>query len=183
MARLARGEFGRLLFGALLGGGELRLERLDMGFQRPDDLIGERPFVQNAGAQGAIVRDPNDIVPTLGRPNPRSLVVSERLLPTAALRPLPDGLGRHAQQFGRLPVGKPLARQIVPRPLRRRTPSSCRGAARTLVHRGLSAQDKADGYMTSRTTTISNAHGRAGVLFHSNHRRVGNAGGNRCHKR
>jgi hypothetical protein len=40
MARLARGEFGRLLFGALLGGGELRLERFDMGFERSDDLIG-----------------------------------------------------------------------------------------------------------------------------------------------
>jgi hypothetical protein len=27
---------------------------------------------------------------------------------------LPNRLGRHAQQFGGLPVGKPLARQIVP---------------------------------------------------------------------
>ena len=56
MARLARGEFGRLLFGAQLGRGELRLERLDMGFERSDDLIGEPPFVDDAGAQRAIVR-------------------------------------------------------------------------------------------------------------------------------
>ena len=43
VARLARGEFGRLFFGALLRRGELRPERLDMGLQRPDDLMGERP--------------------------------------------------------------------------------------------------------------------------------------------
>jgi hypothetical protein len=28
---------------------------------------------------------------------------------------LPDRLGRHAQQFGRLPVSKPLAGQYCPR--------------------------------------------------------------------
>ena len=114
MARLARGEFGRLFLGAQLSGGKLRPERFNMGFERPYDLVGERAFVHNAGAQRAVVRDPNDIVPTFGRPNPRSLVVSERLLPTATFRPLANRLGRHAQQFGGLPVGKPVARQIVP---------------------------------------------------------------------
>jgi hypothetical protein len=115
MTHLACGEFGRLLFGALLSGGKLGLERFDMGFERSYDLIGECAFIHDARPERAIVRDPNDIVPTLWRSNPRSLVVSERLLPPSALGPLPDRLGRHAQQFGRLPVGKPLARQIVPR--------------------------------------------------------------------
>ena len=40
MTRLARSEFGRLLFGALLGGGKLRLECFDMRFERLDDPIG-----------------------------------------------------------------------------------------------------------------------------------------------
>ena len=48
MARLARGKFGRLLFGPLLGGGKLRLERFDMGFEHSDDLIGQRAFIRNA---------------------------------------------------------------------------------------------------------------------------------------
>ena len=50
MTRLARSEFGRLLFGALLGGGKLRLERFDMRFERSYDLVGQRSFVHNAGA-------------------------------------------------------------------------------------------------------------------------------------
>jgi hypothetical protein len=57
---------------------------------------------------------------------------------------LPDRLGRHAQQFGRLPVGEPLARQNCPPPLRRRTLRvAMLRRGETLVHRGLSAQDKA----------------------------------------
>ena len=40
VARLARGEFGRLFFGAQFRRSYVRLERLDMGLQRPDDLIG-----------------------------------------------------------------------------------------------------------------------------------------------
>jgi hypothetical protein len=40
VARLARGELGRLLFGSKLGGDKLRLERFDMGFERSNDLIG-----------------------------------------------------------------------------------------------------------------------------------------------
>jgi hypothetical protein len=91
--------------------------------QRPYDLIGKRAFAHNAVARSAVVRDSSKIVPTFGRPNPRSLVVSQRLLPPAALGPLPDRIGRHAQQLGRLPVGKPLTRQNVPRRSRRRTPS------------------------------------------------------------
>src|ERR1700722_10010593 len=151
MTRLARGEFGRLLFGALLSSGKLRLERFDVGFKRSDDLISQCSFVDDAGAQSAIVRDPNEIVPALRGPNPRSLIVSERLLPPAALGPLPDRLSRHAQQFGRLPVGKPLARQNCPQSVKTSDPlaPSCRGAAATLVHRGLSAQDKAPRYVRS----------------------------------
>ena len=53
MARLARGEFGRLLFGPLLGGRELRLERFDMGFEHSDDLIGQRSFIRNFGDRWA----------------------------------------------------------------------------------------------------------------------------------
>ena len=140
MARLARGEFGRLFFRSMLGGRKLRLERFDMGFERSDELIGQRPFIRIPGALGAAI-DPSDIVPAIRRPNSRSLVVSERLLPKAALRPLADRLGRHAQQFGGLPVGKPLARQNRPPPVRRRTAPPARGAARTLNHRGLIAQE------------------------------------------
>jgi hypothetical protein len=33
MSRLAGGKFGRLLFGALFGRRELRLERIDVGFE------------------------------------------------------------------------------------------------------------------------------------------------------
>jgi hypothetical protein len=55
MTRLSRGKFGRLLFGALLGRGKLRLERFDMGFERSYDLIGERSFVDNTSAQSTIV--------------------------------------------------------------------------------------------------------------------------------
>ena len=112
--RLPRGKFGRLLFGPLLRGGKLHLERFDMGFKRSDDLTGERSFIRIAGALSAAI-DPNAVVPTLWRPDPRTLVVSECLLPLAAPGPLADRLGRHAQQVRRLPVGKPLARQIVPR--------------------------------------------------------------------
>jgi hypothetical protein len=111
--RLARGKFGRLLFSALLSGRQLRLERIDVGFERSDDLIRKRSFIRTSETMSAAV-NPTDFVPTLRRPNPRSLVVSERLLPMATLRPLADRLGRHAQQFGGLPVGKPVARQIVP---------------------------------------------------------------------
>jgi hypothetical protein len=111
--RLARGKFGRLLFDALLSGRQLRLERIDVGFERSDDLTRKRSFIRTSETMSAAV-NPTDFVPTLRRPNPRSLVVSERLLPMATLRPLADRLGRHAQQFGGLPVGKPVARQIVP---------------------------------------------------------------------
>jgi len=81
IARGARGKFGLLLFQPLLGGRKLRLERFDMRFKRSDDLIRQRALVNDPGPQSAIIRSPNDIVPALGRPNPRSLVVSERLLP------------------------------------------------------------------------------------------------------
>jgi hypothetical protein len=84
-----------------------------MGFEHSDDLIGQRSFIGIPGVLGAAI-NPNAIVPTLGRPNPRSLIVAERLLPSATLGALPNRLGRHAQQFGGLPVGKPVARQIVP---------------------------------------------------------------------
>ena len=113
MPRLARGKFGRLLFGAMLGGRKLRLERIDVAFERSDDLIRKRSFVRTPEAMSTAV-NPSDVVPTLRWPNPRSLVVSECLLPMATLRPLANRLGRHAQQFGGLPVGKPVARQIVP---------------------------------------------------------------------
>jgi hypothetical protein len=113
MQRLTRSKFGRLLFGALLGGRELRLERIDMGFERSDDLIRQRSFIRTPESMSAAV-NPSDVLPTLRWPNPRSLVVPECLLPTATLRPLANRLGRHAQQFGGLPVGKPVARQIVP---------------------------------------------------------------------
>jgi len=113
MPRLARGKFGRLLFSPLLGGRKLRLERIDVGFQGSDNLIRQRPFIGIPEVLRTAVH-PNAIVPTVGRPNPRSLVVSECLLPMAALRPLANRLGRHPQQFGGLPVGKPVARQIVP---------------------------------------------------------------------
>ena len=93
--RLARGKFGRLFFGPLLGGRKLRLERIDMGFEHSDDLIGQRSFIGIPRARGAAV-NPNAIVPTLGRPNPRSLIVAERLLPSATLGALPNRLGRHA---------------------------------------------------------------------------------------
>jgi len=113
MPRLARGKFGCMLFGALLGGRKLRLERIDVGFERSDDLIGKRSFVRTPEAMSTAV-NPSDVVPTLWWPYPRSLVVSECLLPMATLRPLANRLGRHAQQFGGLPVGKPVAGQIVP---------------------------------------------------------------------
>jgi hypothetical protein len=113
MPRLARDKFGRLLFGPLLGGRKLRLERIDVGFERSDDLIRQRPFIRIPEALRTAV-NPNDVVPTLWRPNPRSLIVSERLLPSAALGALPNRLGRDAQQVRRLPVGKPLARQNCP---------------------------------------------------------------------
>jgi hypothetical protein len=113
MPRLARGKFGRLLFGPLLGGRKLRLERIDMGFERSDDMIRQRSFIRIPKALRTAV-NPNDVVPTLWRPNSRSLVVSERLLPSAALGALPNRLGRDAQQVRRLPVGKPLARQNCP---------------------------------------------------------------------
>ena len=140
MPRLARGKFGPLLFGAKLGSRKLRLERFDMGFERPDDLIGQRAFIRIPEALRAAV-NPSAIVPTLGWSNPRALVVSKRLLPTATLRPLANRLGRHAQQFGGLPVGKPLARQIVPSRLDVGPRRSACGAARTLIHRGLIAQE------------------------------------------
>jgi hypothetical protein len=114
MARLARSELRRLLFGPMLGRRKLSLERFDMGFEHSDDLIGERSFLRISEALGVAV-DPRAVVPPIRRSNSRPLIVSERLLPMAALRPLADRLGRHAQQFGGLPVGKPLARQIAPR--------------------------------------------------------------------
>jgi hypothetical protein len=113
MSSLTRGKFGRLLLGPLLGGHKLRLERLDMGFEHSDELIGQRSFIGIAGALSAAV-NPSHVVPTLGRSNSRPLIVSKRLLPTATLRPLANRLGRHAQQFGGLPVCKPVACQIVP---------------------------------------------------------------------
>ena len=116
MTLLAPGEFSRLLFGALLSSGKLRFECFHMRLKRPDDLIGEPAFVRDACALSATVPGPIDIVPALGGPNSGSFIVSEGLLPPASLGPLPDGLGRNAQEFGGLPVGKPLARQIVPAP-------------------------------------------------------------------
>jgi hypothetical protein len=113
MTRLARSEFGRLLFGPLFGGLNLGFERLDMGFEGSDELVGERSFIKISQALTTAV-SPRAVVPTGRWPNPRPLVVSERLLPLSALRPLANRLGRHAQQFGGLPVGKPLARQFVP---------------------------------------------------------------------
>jgi hypothetical protein len=113
MARLTCGKLGRLLFGPLLGGRKLRLERIDMRFERPDDLIGQRSFIRIPEALRAAIHA-SGVVPTLRRPDPRALIVSERLLPSAALGPLSDRFGRHAQQFGGLSVGKPLARQIAP---------------------------------------------------------------------
>jgi hypothetical protein len=113
MPGLARGKFGRMLFDALLGGRKLRLERIDVGFEGSDDLIRQRSFIRTPEAMSTAV-NPSDVVPTLRWPNPRALVVSECLLPMATLRPLANRLGRHAQQFGGLPVGKPVARQIVP---------------------------------------------------------------------
>ena len=95
MPRLARGKFGHLLFGALLGGRKLRLKRIDVGFERADDLIRKRSFIRTPEAMSAAV-NPRDVVPTLRWPNPRSLVISEGLLPTATLRPLANRLGRHA---------------------------------------------------------------------------------------
>ena len=56
LTHLARGEFGRLLFGAPLGGCKLRPERFDMGLERPHPepgLAGEPTFVHDAGAQRA----------------------------------------------------------------------------------------------------------------------------------
>jgi hypothetical protein len=113
MPRLACGKFGRLLLGTQLGGRKLRLERVDVAFERSDDLIRKRSFIRTPEAMSTAV-NPSDVVPTLRWPNPCSLVVSECLLPTATLRPLANRLGRHAQQFSGLPVGKPVARQIVP---------------------------------------------------------------------
>src|SRR5258708_39022496 len=95
MPRLARVEFGRLLFCPLLGGRKLCLERFDMGFERSDYLIGQRSFIWIAEALSAAVNT-SGVVPTLRGPNPRSLVVAKRLLPTATLRPLANRLGRHA---------------------------------------------------------------------------------------
>src|SRR3984893_7199224 len=89
MPRLARREFGRLLFRPLLGGRKLRLERFDMGFERSDNLIGQRSFIWIAEVLSAAI-NPSGVVPTLRGPNPSSLVVAKRLLPTAALRPLPN---------------------------------------------------------------------------------------------
>ncbi len=91
------GEFGSLLFGALLGGRELRPEGFDMGFKRSDDLVGERALIHDPGAQRATTEHPNNIGPTLGRPNSCSLVVPERLLPLPTFSPLPDRLDRHVQ--------------------------------------------------------------------------------------
>jgi hypothetical protein len=113
MARLACCEFGRLPFGPVLGGLNLGFERFDMGFEGSDELAGKRSFIRIAEALSAAV-SPRAVVPTGRWPNPRSLVVSERLLPLAALRPLANRVGRHAQQFGGLPVGKPLTRQFAP---------------------------------------------------------------------
>jgi hypothetical protein len=129
VARLARGEFGCLLFHPMLGCRELRLKCFDMGFECSDDLIGQRPLIRIPGTLDAAI-DPSDIVPAIRWPNSRSLVVSEGLLPKATLRPLANRLGRHAQQFGGLPVGKPLARQNRPRRLDvgpRRQPAAQRG--------------------------------------------------------
>jgi hypothetical protein len=114
MARLARGEFGRLLFGPLLGGRKLCLERFYVGFEHANDLIGQRSLIRIAETLSVAIR-PNSVIPALRRPDPRAFVIPERLLPTAALRPLANRLSRHAQQFGGLSVSKPLARQIVPR--------------------------------------------------------------------
>jgi hypothetical protein len=114
MARFARGKFSRLLFGPMLGGRNLCLKRCDMGFERSDHLIGQCSFVRITGTLSATVNR-NDILPALRRTNSRPFIVSKRLLPLATLCPLPDRLGRYPQKFGGLPVGKPLARQIVPR--------------------------------------------------------------------
>jgi hypothetical protein len=113
MPRLTRCKFGRLLFGPLVGGRNLSLERFDMRFERPDDLVRQRSFIRIAGGPSPAIQ-PSAVVPALGRPNSRPFVVSKRLLPLATLGPLSDRLGRHVQEVRRLPVGKPLARQIVP---------------------------------------------------------------------
>jgi hypothetical protein len=47
----------------------------------------------------------------------------------------------------------------------------------TLVHRGLSAQDKAHRYLRSRHNNRAMIAGILGVLFHSDGKHVGNAGG------
>ena len=113
MSGLAGGEFGRLLFRALLGGRKLCLKGFDMGFERPDNLIGQRSPIWIAEALSAAV-NPNGVVPALRRPDPRALVISKRLLPSAARRPSSNRLGRHAQQVRCLPVGKPFTRQNCP---------------------------------------------------------------------
>jgi hypothetical protein len=145
MLRLARGKFGRMLFGALLGGRKLRLERIDVGFKRSDDLIGKRPFIRIPEALTVSV-NPSAVVPTLRRPNSCSLIVSERFLPSPTLGALPNRLGRDAQQVRRLPVGEPLARQIAPVGKTSDDPAPpSPSAARVLPHLGRGAQDEATG--------------------------------------
>jgi hypothetical protein len=173
MARLARCEFCRLLFRSLFGGPNLGFERFDMGFQGSDELAGKRSFIRIAEALSAAV-SPRAVVPTGRWPNPRSLVVSERLLPLAALRPLANRLGRHPQQFGGLPVGKPLARQFAPvnedvGPPRTVIPRR----TKTLNQPGLTTQERANRYLCPRGNNHLNDRKHTGVLAGLNSRARG----------
>ena len=65
--RLARSKFGRLLFGPLLGGRKLRLERIDVGFKHSDDLIGQRAFIRIAEVLSAAIHPNASFQPSGGR--------------------------------------------------------------------------------------------------------------------
>jgi hypothetical protein len=178
MARLARCEFGRLPFGPLLGGLNLGFERFDMGFEGSDELAGKRSFIRIAEALSAAV-SPRAVVPTGRWPNPRSLVVSERLLPLAALRPLANRLGRHPQQFGGLPVGKPLARQFAP-------VGEDVGPPHAMIPRRIKDFKSSRSYHSRESDRISqssrhnhfNDRNHTGVLLDSTLERAGNSDGN-----
>ena len=75
MARLARGELSRLLFGSKLGGRQLCLQRFDVGFEHSNDLARQRSFIRTARPLDVAV-NPSRIVPTIRRSNPGSLVVA-----------------------------------------------------------------------------------------------------------
>jgi hypothetical protein len=175
MTRLARCEFGRLPFGPLLSGRNLGFERFNMGFEGSDELAGQRSFIRIAEALSAAV-SPRAGVPTGRWPNPRSLVVSKRLLPLAALRPLANRVGRHAQQFGGLPVGKPLARQFAP-------VGEDVGPPRAMIPRRIKDFKSSRSYHSRESDRISqssrnnhfNDRNHTGVLLDSTLERVGNS--------